>query len=104
MTLNSDSEYQGSYHRHTLTVNIDSSKKFLPEGRTDSYLVRHMDAHDVTGLRNAGLVDLTSTQHLDNDTEKRHEIKSEHCVYVCGFIQYSLHCKRFEICTTLQKV
>lgn len=39
--------------RHTLTVNIDSSK-FSLEGGTDSCLVRHMDVCDVTGLRNAG--------------------------------------------------
>lgn len=85
-------------------MNIDSSKQFLPEGRTDSYLVRHMDAHDVTGLRNAGLVHFTSTQHLDNNTEKHHESKSEDCVHICAFIPYGLHSKRFEICTILQKV
>lgn len=83
-------------------MNIDSSKQLLPGGRTDSYLVRHMDAHDVTGLRNAGVVHFTSTQHLDNNAEKYHESYSECCVHV--FNQYSRHSKRFEKCTLLQKV
>lgn len=63
-------------------MNIDSSKQFLPKGRTDSYLVRHMDAHDVTRLRNAGLVHFTSTQHLDNNVENTMKA-SQRFVHMC---------------------
>lgn len=78
-------------HWHLILTHLSS---FFPGGRTDSYLVRHMDAHDVTGLRNAGVVHFTSKQHLDNNTENQSVV----------FNQYSRHNKHFEKLTLLQKV